>query len=147
MLSHPMTRARRLLLTAAAMVAASVAFVACGSRGGTVAPQYQSAAHLFVQRCSGCHTLNIAGTMGSATNVRTREYKDGPNFDQRIETYNCVMYAIRNGGFSSGPMPQNIVTGPSAQAIARFISHYAGDKRVVPKSPTKPQANCPPPGG
>jgi hypothetical protein len=85
--------------------------------------------------------------MGSATNVRTREYKDGPNFDQRIETYNCVMYAIRNGGFSSGPMPQDIVTGPSAQAIARFISHYAGDKRVVPKSPTKPQSNCPPPNG
>ena len=53
----------------------------------------------------------MAGTQGSATNVRTREYKDGPNFDQRKVTENCALYAIRNGGFSSGPMPQNIVVG------------------------------------
>ena len=54
--------------------------------------------------------------------MRTREYKDGPNFDQRNETENCVLYAIRNGGFSSGPMPQNIVTGAEAEALAEFVS-------------------------
>ena len=57
--------------------------------------------------------------------MRTREYKDGPNFNQRHETANCVLYAIRNGGFSSGPMPQNIVTGPEAEALAKFISQYS----------------------
>ena len=70
---------------------------------------------------SGCHTLSVAGTQGSTTNVRTREYKDGPNFDQRHESVACVLYAIRNGGFSSGPMPQNIVTGAEAEALAKFV--------------------------
>ena len=54
--------------------------------------------------------------------MRTREYKDGPNFDQRHVTENCVLYAIRNGGFSSGPMPQDIVVGPEAEALAKFVS-------------------------
>lgn len=135
MLSHPMTRARRLLLMTAAIGACAGGVVACGEQGINVAPKYQKAAELFTQRCSGCHTLGVAGTQGSATNVRTREYKDGPNFDQRIETKNCVLYAIRNGGFSSGPMPQDIATGPAAEELADFVSHYAGSKRVVPKSP------------
>jgi hypothetical protein len=147
MLSHPMTRPRRLLLSAAAIVAAAVGVVACGEQKVNVSKQYEPAAHLFVQRCSGCHTLGVAATEGSATNVRTREYKDGPNFDQRIETRNCVIYAIRNGGFSSGPMPQNIVTGPSAEALADFISHYAGSKHKVPATPVKVNSNCPPPNG
>ena len=61
--------------------------------------------------------LTVAGTQGSNTNVRTREYKDGPNFDQRKVTPNCVLYAIRNGGFSGAIMPQNIVVGEEAEAV------------------------------
>ena len=57
--------------------------------------------------------------------MRTREYKDGPNFNQRHETLNCVLYAIRNGGFSSGPMPQNIATGAEAKALAQFVAEYS----------------------
>jgi len=135
MLSHPMTRPRRLLLSAAALAAFAGGVVACGEQGINVSPQYEQAATLFTQRCAGCHTLSAAGTQGSATNVRTREYKDGPNFDQRIEKKNCVLYAIRNGGFSSGPMPQDIATGPAAEELADFVSHYAGSKRKVPASP------------
>jgi hypothetical protein len=37
-----------------------------------------------------------------------------------------VLYAIRNGGFSSGPMPQNILTGEEAQKVAEFVAAYAG---------------------
>jgi mono/diheme cytochrome c family protein len=86
-------------------------------------------AELFVQRCSGCHTLDVAGTEGSAVSANSREYKDGPNFDQRAEQYEQVLYAIRNGGFSSGPMPQNIVVGEDAEAVARFIAKYSGRER------------------
>jgi len=135
MLSHPMTRPRRLLLSAAALAVFAGGVVACGEQGINVSSQYEPAAQLFSERCAGCHTLTAAGTQGSATNVRTREYKDGPNFDQRIETKNCVLYAIRNGGFSSGPMPQDIATGPAAEELASFVSKYAGTKRAVPKSP------------
>jgi mono/diheme cytochrome c family protein len=118
MLSHPM---RRLPL----ILAATVGLVACGEQGISVPEQDRPAAQIFVNHCSGCHTLQQAGTQGSATNVRTREYKDGPNFNQRHETKNCVLYAIRNGGFSSGPMPQDIVTGNEAQQVAAFVAKYS----------------------
>ncbi len=55
-----------------------------------------------------------------------REYKDGPNFDERKEDYASVLYAIRNGGYSSGPMPQNIVVGKEAEAVARFVAEELG---------------------
>jgi mono/diheme cytochrome c family protein len=139
MLSHPMTRPRRALLISTLIVAASAAIAACGEQGisSSLTGQNRQAADLFVQRCSGCHTLNVAGTQGSATNVRTREYKDGPNFNQRHETPNCVLFAIRNGGFSSGPMPQDIVTGPNAELLANFIAKYS-----KPASGTAPP-DCP----
>ena len=110
---------------------ALAAVVACGSQGIQLAeddPDYRGA-KLFTERCSGCHTLEAAGTQGSAINANKREYKDGPNFDQRKEEKEQVLYAIRNGGYSSGPMPQNLAVGEDAQAIADFIAKYSGKDR------------------
>jgi len=143
MLSHPMTRARRVLLTATALAAAAGGVVACGEEGINVSADSKPAAQLFDERCSGCHTLSAAGTQGSATNVRTREYKDGPNFDQRVETRNCVLYAIRNGGFSSGPMPQDIVTGQQAEELADFLAKYSGTKRPKQVGGGSEPPDCP----
>ncbi len=120
---------RPLLLLALPAVAAVV--VACGTEDLEVAksdPNYRGA-QLFVERCSGCHTLKAAGTQGSAVQANKREYKDGPNFDQRKETKENVLYAIRNGGYSSGPMPQNIVVGEDAEAVAEFVAKYSGSER------------------
>ena len=39
-----------------------------------------------------------------------------------------MLYAIRNGGFSGQIMPQNIVVGSDAVAIAQFLAKYAGLK-------------------
>src|SRR5690242_126906 len=141
MLSHPMTRARRVLLIAVSLAATAAGVVACGEEGvsSSLNPQQKEAAALFDERCSGCHTLTVAGTQGSTTNVRTREYKDGPNFDQRHESVNCVLYAIRNGGFSSGPMPQNIVTGAQAEELAKFVSENSAPDTAGGKGP-----DCPP---
>ncbi|MEO8690497.1 MAG: cytochrome c [Solirubrobacteraceae bacterium] len=126
---------RPLLLLALPVVAAAV--VACGSEEVQVAKTSASysAAETFHQRCAGCHTLNVDGAQGSAVIANKREYKDGPNFDQRKEDYNSVLYAIRNGGFSSGPMPQNIVVGKQAEDVARFIAKYSGTKAKKPVSP------------
>jgi len=145
MLSHPMPRARRALLIATLLAACSGAISACGEEGIDVPEDQQASAELFVERCSGCHTLSAAGTQGSNTNVRTREYKDGPNFDQRTVTANCVLYAIRNGGFSSGPMPQNIVVGPEAEALAQFVAENSGkDVETIPGQATT-DTDCPAP--
>ena len=147
MLSHPMPRPRRLLLIAAALAAMAGGITACGEDGisSSLPPEQKAAAESFDEHCSGCHTLSVAGTQGSATNVRTREYKDGPNFDQRKVTENCALYAIRNGGFSSGPMPQNIAVGAEAQALARFLAETSGSQVKTTAGATGP-ADCPPAG-
>ena len=64
--------------------------------------------------------------------MATRERKDGPNFDERKESAEDVLYAIENGGFSSGPMPQNIATGEEAQQIADFVAKYSGGGAATP---------------
>jgi mono/diheme cytochrome c family protein len=126
---------RRLLVALA--VAGSAFIAACGEEGIDLAksnPDY-AGAKLFQQRCSGCHTLGAAGTEGSATNPNDREYKDGPNFNQRKETKEGVLYAIRNGGFSSGPMPQDIVVGENAERVADFVAKYSGSEASQAPSP------------
>ncbi len=101
---------------------------ACGSQGVTVAKQDPDhhGAELFSARCSGCHTLKAAGTRGSAADIKTRLRTNGPNFTVRKENTARVLFAIRNGGFSGAIMPQNIVVGPDADAVAGFVAKYSG---------------------
>ena len=119
------------VLGTAAMVAA------CGSQSVSVPDQdsTHTGAVLFAEHCGGCHTLSVAGTQGGATKVRSRERVDGPNFDQRKEQADQVLYAIRNGGFSGAIMPENIVVGREAQQIADFLAEYSGRKAKAPKGP------------
>jgi mono/diheme cytochrome c family protein len=103
---------------AVALASLALAATGCGqgqkvdSRGAT----------LFAERCAGCHTLEAAGTEGSNPDERVA----GPNFNNRRETKNQVLYAIRNGGFSGAIMPQNIVVGDDARRVAAFVAEYAG---------------------
>ena len=123
-----MPRPRRPRLLALAAVAAAATLAACGEQGIQLAkssPDY-TGAKIFQQHCGACHTLKTVGTQGSAVKANGREYKDGPNFNQRKETKDGILYAIENGGFSSGPMPQDIVVGEEAQKVADFIAKYSG---------------------
>jgi mono/diheme cytochrome c family protein len=137
MMPAAMARPVKLLALAIAAAGASVSLAACGSQGVEVAksdPTYRGAV-LFSQHCSGCHTLSVAGATGSATNVRSSEHTDGPNFNVRKEQVGNVLFAIRNGGYSGAIMPQNIVTGKDAQAIAEFLAKYSGRQAKSPPSP------------
>src|SRR5215213_5410142 len=130
----------RRCLVAAAVLAVATLMAACGEEAIQLAkddPDYEGA-QIFQQHCSGCHTLSAAGTQGSATNVHDREYKDGPNFNEREEEKDQVLYAIENGGFSSGPMPQDIVVGEQAQKVAEFVSKYSGRGAPTQQTPTEP---------
>jgi mono/diheme cytochrome c family protein len=114
-----------LLLSAAAVLGA------CGSQGIQIAkssPYYRGAV-LFRDRCSGCHTLSVVGAEGSATSIKNRVRTNGPNFNNRKENVEQVLYAIRNGGFSGAIMPENVVLGDDAQAVARFLAQYSGRSR------------------
>jgi mono/diheme cytochrome c family protein len=115
--------ARTILLLACAAILG-----ACGSQGIQVSkasPNYHGAV-LFRDHCSGCHTLAAVGAQGSASNIKNRVRTNGPNFNIRKENAEQVLFAIRNGGFSGAIMPQNIVLGGDAQAVASFLAQYSG---------------------
>ena len=101
------------------VVAAALGLAACGfgEEGISVSkddPNYNGAV-LFATHCSGCHTLSAAGTQGSGNRG---ERTQGPNLNQRTETYEDALFAIQNGGFSGAIMPQNIVVGKEAEELA-----------------------------
>jgi mono/diheme cytochrome c family protein len=136
MLAAAMPRRASSRLLAIAVAAAALGAGACGEQGIQLAeddPNYEGA-KIFQQRCSGCHTLDTAGTQGSAPNANDREYVDGPNFDTRQEEVDQILYAIRNGGFSSGPMPQDIVVGEDAEKVAEFIAEHSGGETSSPQT-------------
>jgi mono/diheme cytochrome c family protein len=139
MIPGRMRRPVRVLLLLSASVAVAALASACGTERISVSksdPTYKGAV-LFSQRCSGCHTLSYAATHGSASNARTREITNGPSFDVRCERpITRVLYAIENGGFSGAIMPQNVVVGPDAIAVAEFVAKYAG--RQAPKITGQP---------
>jgi mono/diheme cytochrome c family protein len=116
----------------AALIALSV--TACGKQGISVSKESSSyqGADLFATHCSGCHTLSAVGAQGTGNRgLRTQ----GPNLDQRTETYDDALFAIRNGGFSGAIMPQNIVVGQDAEQVARFVAKYAGTQAQTSPRP------------
>jgi mono/diheme cytochrome c family protein len=129
-------RIARIALVLAAVLAAAVALSACGTQGIQLSKssRYYNGAALFLEHCSGCHTLATVGAEGSATSIKDRLRTNGPNFNFRKEQYSQVLFAIRNGGFSGAIMPQNIVIGVQAREIAEFLAKYSGLQ--APKVPT-----------
>ena len=124
---------RPALITSVSL-AAALALAACGTESIDVAESdpMREGAVLFAERCSGCHTLDVVGAQGSANRALRNQ---GPNLDERTETVEDVLYAIRNGGFSGAIMPQNIVVGEQAEAIAEFVAENAGSEIERPARP------------
>jgi mono/diheme cytochrome c family protein len=117
--------------TVIALLACGGLLAACGSQEITASVKhspYHEGAELFLQHCSGCHTLAVVGAEGSATEISNRVKTNGPNFDIRKENEAQVLYAIRNGGFSGAIMPENVVVGEQAEEVAKFLAKYSGLK-------------------
>jgi cytochrome c551 len=134
---------RRRVLAAASILAIGAGVTACGSEGITTSvstdnPNIARGANLFAARCAGCHTMDVVGAQGGATQIKDRERVDGPNFNVRRETKDSVLYAIRNGGFSGAIMPENIAVGNDANDIAAFLAKYAGQDRKPDVTPQQP---------
>jgi len=125
----------KLAATTIVLLLGATAIGACGSQENQVpksSPYYRGSV-LFLNHCSGCHTLSVVGAEGSATSIKNRVRTNGPNFNYRKENVEQVLYALRNGGFSGAIMPQNIVVGEQAQAVAEFLAKYSGrDAQHVP---------------
>ena len=117
----------RPLITTLLAAVAILALSACGFGSEDISVSKGSAeyagAQLFADRCSGCHSLDAAGAQGTGNRgIRAQ----GPDLNQRQESYADTLYAIENGGFSGAIMPQNIVVGEEAIAVARFVAKYSG---------------------
>ena len=119
-------------LSLPAAIGAALVVGACGTEGISVPDDdpAHSGAVLFAERCSGCHTMKAAGAQGSANRTLRNQ---GPNLDEREVSVEDVLFAIRNGGFSGAIMPQNIVVGDEAQAVAEFVAEYSGSE--IQRSP------------
>jgi hypothetical protein len=50
-------------------------------------------------------------------------------------SYDDALFAIRNGGFSGAIMPQNIVVGDDAEAVAEFLEQWSGGDVEEPTTP------------
>lgn len=123
------------------LVAAALGLSACGFGEEKISvsqgdPNHEGAV-LFATHCSGCHTLGAAGTQGTGNRG---ERTQGPNLDQRVESYDDALFAIQNGGFSGAIMPQNIVVGEEAKAVAKFVAEYAGSEAEESPRPGETEA-------
>ena len=112
---------------AAALVAGAL-FAGCEQESIDVSSQYEQGAQLFNERCSGCHTIDVASAQGSKPEGQRSggERTNGPNFNTRHVKRDDVLFAIRNGGFSGAIMPANVVVGEDAEAVASFLDKYSG---------------------
>ena len=119
----------RAVLITTLVLSAALGLSACGfgEQGIEVSESSpdRAGAELFAANCAGCHTLTPAGAEGTG-NRGTRV--QGPNLDQRAESFGDALYAIQHGGFSGAIMPQNIVVGDDAEEVARFVAKYAGSE-------------------
>lgn len=123
---------RKARVTLLALAALTLGVAACGeeievSSSDATARQ---GAELFRERCSGCHTLDAAGSRGSKPEgeAEAGERTNGPNFNVRKVNRDDALFAIRNGGFSGAIMPANIVVGEDAEKVADFLAEFSGSK-------------------
>ncbi len=134
----------------AALLAAAVAG-GCGTGGIDRSSNVSNGKQLFVAKCGFCHTLADAGTTGTI----------GPNLDnafasgrQQGFSESTIRQVVRDqihlaspaAGNSKFPvMPQNLVTGANADAVAAYVSSVAGLPVGATTSAAAPPPPTPPP--
>ena|SRR5438067_3228286 len=88
-----------------------------GTAGKSPDKQVAKGKALFRQTCASCHSLAAVNARGIT----------GPNLDNIGQvTKQRVLNAIRIGGTGQGRMPQGLLQGSNAQAVATFVSSVAG---------------------
>ena len=133
-----MRRGGALLALATALLAAG-----CGTGGISKSSDSDKGKTLFLAKCSGCHTLADAGSHGN----------QGPNLDDAFAysrkqgfKQETIEQVVRDQiELAVPPMPQNLVKGADADAVAAYVAMVAG-KPVASKNTTSGKdiftANC-----
>jgi cbb3-type cytochrome c oxidase subunit III len=132
-------RGGALLALATALLAAG-----CGTGGISKAGDTAKGKQLFLAKCSGCHTLADAGSHGN----------QGPNLDDAFSSSRrqgfkqvTIEQVVRDQiELAVAPMPQNLVKGSDADAVASYVALVAGKPVAGGKNTTSGKdiftANC-----
>jgi hypothetical protein len=80
-------------------------------------PEQEKGKVLFVENCKSCHTLAAVQAQGVT----------GPNLDELggLDKQR-VLNAIKNGGTGQDRMPEKLLTGSDAEAVASYVAAVAG---------------------
>jgi cbb3-type cytochrome c oxidase subunit III len=114
------------LRRAALFSLAAIALAGCGTGGLTEdGADVAQGKLLFKQKCGSCHVLREAGTAGTT----------GPNLDDafagpRREDFNesTIREVVRGQiDYAAPPMPQDLVEGSDADAVAAYVAAVAAD--------------------
>ena len=130
----------------AAVLALATALLAagCGTGGIAKGGDQSQGKTLFVQKCGGCHTLAAAGSHGVT----------GPNLDDAFKYSRdqgfkevTIEQVVRDQiELAVPPMPQNLVRGADADAVAAYVASVAGKAVAGGKTATSGKdiftANC-----
>ena len=111
-------------------LAAALLAGGCGTGGISKAGDTDRGKKLFLDKCGGCHTLSAAGTHGN----------QGPNLDDAFASARgqgfkpvTIAQVVRDQielASCSSPqqcMPQNLVTGSDADAVAAYVALVAAN--------------------
>ena len=121
----------RNLRRAALLSLAALALAGCGTGGlAEETADTSEGKLLFKQECGACHTLREAGTRGSTGNPA-----GGPNLDQAFAgpkregfEESTIREAVRDQiEFPTPPMPEDLVEGADADAVAAYVATVAAD--------------------
>jgi mono/diheme cytochrome c family protein len=131
-----------LLRRAALLSVAALALAGCGT-GGLHEENVDvgQGKLLFKQNCGGCHTLREAGTRSDI----------GPNLDDafaadKAEDFDesTIRAVVREQiKYAVPPMPQDLVTGVDADAVAEYVAQVAADPEAEVALPAGAGGNDP----
>jgi cbb3-type cytochrome c oxidase subunit III len=137
------------LRRAALLSLAAIALAGCGTGGlGDENADTSEGKVLFRQQCGRCHTLREAGTQGSTT---AGPALAGPNLDQafagpKSEEFDesAIREVVRHQiDFPTPPMPEDLVEGAEADAVAAYVATVAADPEAEVALPAGAGGNDP----
>ncbi len=115
---------RRLLARASTLIALALAVAGCGSTGISESDEVSRGKTLFQEACVQCHALRDAGSTAVT----------GPDLDAAFAQSrrdgipeSTIQQVVRGQiAFAVPPMPQNLVRGEDADAVAAYVAAVAG---------------------
>ena len=131
---------------AAALAIAATALLAagCGTGGIAKGGDASKGKQLFQAKCGGCHTMADAGTHGQQGPDLDDAF--GPDRKQGFKQETIEQVVRDQIELAIPPMPQNLVTGEDADAVAAYVAQAAGTGATAAKNSTNGKdiftANC-----